>query len=77
VKTHRIEGVEVRVYGVPKTIADLFRHRKSVGNAVALEGLREALRQRKATPAALARAASEGGVAKIVGPYLEALTSDA
>jgi hypothetical protein len=40
-------------------------------------GLREALRQRKATPAALARAASEGGVAKIVGPYLEALTSDA
>ena len=45
VKTHKIEGVDVPVYEVAKTIADLFRHRKSVGVSVALEGLREALRQ--------------------------------
>jgi predicted transcriptional regulator of viral defense system len=76
VKTHKIEGVAVRVYEVAKTIADLFRHRKTVGNNVALEGLREALRQRKATPAALARAAQEGRVWRVMRPYLEALTQD-
>ncbi len=74
VKTHKIEGVLVRVYEVAKTVADLFRHRNSVGNDVALEGLREALRQRKATPAALARAAREGRVWGVMRPYLEALT---
>jgi predicted transcriptional regulator of viral defense system len=74
VKTHKIEGVTVRVYEVAKTIADMFRHRRSVGLGVAIEGLREAIRQRKATPAALARAAMEGGVSKVMTPYLEALT---
>jgi predicted transcriptional regulator of viral defense system len=76
VKTHKIEGVSVRVYDVAKTVADLFRHRKNVGNNVALEGLREALRQRKATPAALARAAQDGRVWTVMRPYLEALTQD-
>lgn len=74
VKTYKIEGVAVRVYEVAKTVADLFRHRNTVGNAIALEGLREALRQRKATPAALARAAQEGRVWAVMRPYLEALT---
>jgi len=74
VKTHKIEGVPVKVYDVAKTIADMFRHRQSVGLSVAIEGLREALRQRKTTPAALARAAADGGVAKVMTPYLEALT---
>lgn len=76
VKTHKVEGVPVRVYDVAKTVADLFRHRKTVGNSVALEGLREALRQRKATPAALSRAAQEGRVWTVMRPYLEALTQD-
>jgi predicted transcriptional regulator of viral defense system len=75
VKTHRIEGVTVRVYDVAKTVADMFRHRKSVGLSVAIEGLREAIRQRKATPAALARAAADGGVSKVMAPYLEALAN--
>lgn len=76
VKTHKVEGVSVRVYDVAKTVADLFRHRNTVGNSVALEGLREALRQRKATPAALARAAKDGRVWTVMRPYLEALTQD-
>ena len=50
VMVERIEGVTVSVFGVAKTIADCFRHRRTVGHSVALEGLQEALRQRKATP---------------------------
>ena len=76
VQTASIEGVPVKVFGVAKTIADCFRHRRSVGQSVALEGLQEALRQRKATPAEIARSAANGGVSTIVRPYLEALTAN-
>lgn len=76
VEAHVIEGVSVKVFGVAKTVADCFRHRGRIGLAVALEGLQEALRQRKATPAEIARAADAGGVATVVRPYLEALTAN-
>ena len=51
-----IENVPVKIFGVTKTIADCFRHRRTVGQAIALEGLQEALRQRKASPAEIAAA---------------------
>ncbi len=59
-----------------KTIADLFRYRRIIGINVALEGLREALRKREATPAQIARYASDARVWKIMEPYVSALTSD-
>lgn len=76
VETRSIEMVPVRVFGVAKTIADCFRHRRSVGQSVALEGLQEALRQRKATPVEIAKSAARGGVSTIVRPYLEAFTAN-
>ena len=77
VETHTIEGVRVKVFSITKTIADCFRHRRSVGLSIALEGLQEALRQRKVTPAAMSRQAAKSGVATVVRPYLEALTANA
>ena len=77
IETHVIEGVPVKVFGVAKTVADCFRHRGKVGLSVAIEGLQEALRQRKATPAEIARQAEKGGVSTVVRPYLEALTANA
>ena len=74
---HRIDGVEVPVFNAAKTIADCFRHRRSVGLSIALEGLQEALRQRKVTPATMSRQAMKSGVATVVRPYLEALTANA
>ena len=75
--TVHIENVPVKIFGVAKTIADCFRHRRTVGQAVALEGLQEALRQRKASPAEITRHAQRGRVATLVRPYLEALTVNA
>ena len=72
---HVIEGVSVKVFGVAKTVADCFRHRGKVGLSVAIEGLQEALRQRKATPAGIARQAETGGVSTVIRPYLAALTA--
>ena len=77
VLTVHIENVPVKVFGIAKTIADCFRHRRKVGQTVALEGLHEALRQRKASPTEIAGHAERGGVATVVRPYLEALTANA
>jgi predicted transcriptional regulator of viral defense system len=77
VESHPIAGTTVPVFGVAKTVADLFRYRRTVGDALAIEGLRNALRHRKATPAAIAREARAAGVWAAMEPYLMALTSDA
>jgi predicted transcriptional regulator of viral defense system len=85
IEKHRIEGVTVHIYNVAKTVVDLFRYRQSAGTRykkspglnLALEGLREALRQRKATPAQIAEYASDAGIWKIVEPYLQAMTANA
>ena len=74
--THLIEGVTVKVFGVAKTIADCFRYRNKIGLSVAIEGLQEALRQRRTTPGEIARQAERGAVATVIRPYLEALTAN-
>ncbi|MBX5177058.1 transcriptional regulator [Rhizobium lentis] len=76
VETHIIEGVPVRVFGIAKTIADCFRYRNKIGLSVAIEGLQEALRQRRATPGEIANQAERGGVGSVIRPYLEALTAN-
>jgi len=73
VERHRIDGVSVPIFSAPKTIADLFRYRRTVGVDVAIEGLREAIRQRKATPADIARYAADAGVWKVMEPYVSAV----
>lgn len=77
VERKKIAGAVVPVFGVARTVADLFRYRRTLGDVLAIEGLRQALRQRKATPAELAREAEAAGVWGTMEPYLMALTSDA
>ncbi len=76
IEHHTIAGVQVPVYSIPKTLADLFRNSKLVDRSVAVEGLRAALQQRKVTPSAIAEGARAGGAWKVMKPYLEALTSN-
>lgn len=85
VERHRIDGVAVPITMPARTVVDLFRYRASAGRRyqkspglnLALEGLREVLRTRKATPADIGRLAEELGVWKAMRPYVEALTSHA
>jgi len=76
VETHDIEGVPVPIFGVAKTIADVFRHRRSVGIDIAVPALKEALRRRKTTPSEISACAMRGGVWNALRPYLEAFTAD-
>lgn len=86
IQTHIIERVQVRIYSPAKTVVDLFRsghHQKALyssttGLSEATQGMKEALRLRKATPGEIAQYAVEAGIwEKVVQPRLEALTVDA
>jgi len=74
VDTLTIEGTEIRITNPARTIVDLFRYREKVGPNIAIEGLKEALRTRKATPAEIHNIAAEMKQWKVIQPYLEALT---
>lgn len=69
----RADQVELRVYGVAKTIADCFKHRNKVGLDVAIEALKEALAANKTNANDLWRFAKICRVANVMRPYLEAL----
>ncbi len=73
VEIHRIDGAQVRVTSVAKTMADCFKFRNKIGLDVALEALREARRARKASADELWRFARLNRVTNVMRPYLEAL----
>jgi len=73
VEHSRIEGVDVPIYGVAKTIADCFKHRHHVGEDVAIEALRDALRERRTTPSEILKYAAIDRVSRRVEPYVRAM----
>jgi predicted transcriptional regulator of viral defense system len=73
IEDHRIEGVDVRVYNVAKTVADCFKYRNKVGLDVAIEALREAWRGRRATIDEIWHYATIDRVANVMRPYMESL----
>ena len=73
IERRRLDGVDVRVYSVAKTLADLFKLRNQVGLDVALEALREGWRDRKFTMHALDQAARFCRVEHVMRPYIEAV----
>lgn len=75
-EVHNIHGIDVRVYSIPKSIADAFRNPKLVDRSVAIGAMKSALNERKATPGQLAAAAQQNGSWNQMRPYLEALTSN-
>jgi predicted transcriptional regulator of viral defense system len=74
IEDHMLEGVTVRVYGIAKTVADCFKYRNKIGLDVALESLRECLRERRCTSDELWHYAKICRVANVMRPYLEAIS---
>ncbi len=73
IKVHRVEGVPVRVYSPAKTVADCFKYRNKIGLDVALEALREVVRERRCTIDELWHFAKICRVAAVMRPYMEAI----
>ena len=75
IETKRIDGVDVRVFDVAKTVADCFKYRNKIGLDVALEALRDAWSQGKLPMDALWRYATIDRVANVMRPYLESIAA--
>lgn len=75
VETHQVEGVDVKITCVAKTVADCFKFRNKIGLDVALEALNEAWNAKRVTMDELWRYAGVCRVTNIIRPYLESLTS--
>ena len=73
IEEHRIEGQSVRVYSIPRTVADCFRFRNKVGLDVALEALTDAWRSKRLNLDELNRIAKKLRVQRVMQPYLEAV----
>lgn len=74
VEHHLIEGVSVPITEPARTIVDLFKYRRTVGEDLAIEGLKQALQTGKVQPSELYPLAREARQWRIMKPYLEALS---
>jgi predicted transcriptional regulator of viral defense system len=73
IETHRVEGVDVRLYSPAKTVADCFKYRNKVGIDVAVEALRDFTRRHRGGATELARYARICRVSRVMQPYLDAI----
>jgi predicted transcriptional regulator of viral defense system len=74
IETHQLEGVPVRIYSLPKTVADCFKYRNKIGLDVALEALKESWQERRCTMDEFWHYAKICRVSNVMRPYLESLT---
>lgn len=72
VETHKIAGVEVKIFTAEKTVADCFKFRNRIGLDVALEALKMCL-SRNGSRAKILEYARLCRVEKVIYPYLEAI----
>jgi len=66
---------EIRIYGPEKTIGDLFRYRRKLGEDLALEGLKQYLRRKDANLPRLLEYAAICQARTVMLPYLKALVA--
>jgi predicted transcriptional regulator of viral defense system len=71
IQTHTLEGFPVRFYSPAKTVADCFKYRNKIGLDIAIEALRDCVKQKKASYAAIWNFAKICRVTNIIKPYME------
>lgn len=74
VEQREVDGVPMRVTTPAKSVADAFKFRSRVGHETAIDALKQALRERAATPAEIDCMARVDRVQAVIRPYLEALS---
>lgn len=74
IEIHPLNGAHLRVYSPAKTVADCFKFRSKIGTETAIQALRAAYREKKATMDELWKAAKVCRVSNIIRPYMESLT---
>ena len=75
VERYSIQSHQVPITDPARTIVDCFRYRNKIGIDVAMEGLREGIRQRKCTPDQLWQYAKKAHVWTVMRPYVETVVA--
>jgi predicted transcriptional regulator of viral defense system len=73
IETRELDGIDVRVYGAAKTVADCFKYQNKLGLDVAIEALNLYLREKRGRPHELLHFARLCRVEKVMRPYIETL----
>jgi predicted transcriptional regulator of viral defense system len=73
IEEHQIEGVAVRVTSLVRTVVDCFRYRNKYGVDIAVEALRDAVYERRATVGQVAECAAQLRMRNVMRPYLDML----
>lgn len=73
IETHKINGVDLKVYSEAKTVADCFKFRRVVGLDVAIQALKQGLEERRFSPPELMTYARINRVEKLIRTYLDVL----
>ena len=70
-----ISGIEhygrIKVYSIAKTVADCFKFRNQIGQDIALEALKDAIKNKRTTISDILDQAEVCRVKKVIIPYLE------
>jgi predicted transcriptional regulator of viral defense system len=74
IETREVEGLPMKMTSPARTVVDCFRYRNKIGMDVALEALKEALKQKKASRDEILRAADVCRVISIIKPYIQAIS---
>jgi len=73
IEKHIIENNEIKIYNIPKTIADCFKFRNKLGIDVAIEALKDVMLNKRTTFDELLKYSEICRVRKIITPYMESL----
>jgi len=73
IEEHKIEGHNIKVYSLAKTIVDCFKFRNKIGTNVARDALKTAVTEKKINPKEIMQHAKICRVDNIIKPILEAI----
>ncbi len=73
IEVHPVDGLQLRVYGVARTLVDCFKYRNKIGLDVAVEALRLARERKGVTNRDILGIARLLRQERVMSPYLEAV----
>ncbi len=73
IEKHKIDGHQIKVYNLAKTVADCFKFRNRIGMDVARAALKSAIANKKIQPTEIMRYAKICRVSNVIKPIIESM----
>jgi len=73
IELRNLDGVDIHVYSIPKTVADCFKYRNKIGLDVAVEALKEVIQGKRSSIDDLIHFGQLCRVQEVMRPYMESL----